>query len=219
MFFDDEIPIEEELYGPSSVEELEDGGVEVTLGEDEIPEDDPPPEFHENLVDVLDEADLQEIGQDCADRFDADEESRGEWSKAVERGIELLGLKLDETNEPFEGACTAVHPLIIENAVKFQSKASAELFPAGGPVKIAVAGKSTAEKEAQATRVKDHMNWQLTESMEEYFPDMERLLFYLPIVGLGIRKTFYDEHLGRPVSEFIPADRFVISNSAPDLRS
>jgi chaperonin GroES len=135
-----------------------------------------------------------------------------------ERGFDLLGLKLQDATEPFEGACTAVHPLLIESAVKFQSKASQELFPAGGPVKTQIIGKQTPDKEMQANRVKDFMNYQLTEQMSEYFDEFERMLFHLPLIGSAFKKIYYDANLKRPVSEFVPIDQFYVSYYASDLR-
>jgi len=134
-------------------------------------------------------------------------------------GLDLLGLKLEETNEPFEGACTAVHPLLIESAVSFQSKAIQELFPAGGPVRTQVLGKTTPDKEEQAQRVKEYMNYQLTELMPEYFDETERMLFHLPLFGSSFKKVYYDSGMQRPVSEFVPIDQFVVSNFAMNLRT
>ena len=124
-------------------------------------------EFYRNLVDDLDEEQLTEISATVYDNFIADKDSREEWESMFERGFDLLGLKLEETSEPFEGACTAVHPVLIESAVKFQSKATQELFPPSGPVKTQIMGEVSEEKEAQGTRVKDFMNYQTTEQMPE----------------------------------------------------
>ena len=175
-------------------------------------------DFYGNLADYIDEEDLEDLGGTIIDNFNSDKDSRGEWEQTFERGFDLLGLKLEETTEPFDGACTATHPLIIENAVKFQSKAASELFPSKGPVKTQVVGADTPEKEAQAKRVKDYLNYQLTEEMPEYFDEMEKMLFHLPLIGTAIKKVYYDETTGRPVSEFIPIDQFHVSNLVPDLR-
>ena len=175
-------------------------------------------EFYENLVDKLDDATLQEIGFTVIDKFEADKDSRAEWESMFERGFDLLGLKLEDTTEPFEGAATAVHPLLIESAVKFQSKASQELFPAKGPVKAQVLGEATLEKQQQANRVQNFMNYQVTTQMPEYFDEFERMLFHLPLIGSSIKKIYYDSSLGRPVSEFVPIDQFYVSYYASDLR-
>ena len=148
--------------------------------------------FYDNLVDKLDEDRLQEIGNEVIDKYEADKDSRAEWEAMFERGFDLLGLKLEDTTEPFEGAATAVHPLLIESAVKFQSKASQELFPAKGPVKAQVLGEATLEKQQQANRVQNFMNYQLTTQMPEYFDEFERMLFHLPLIGSAVKKIYYD---------------------------
>ena len=195
------------------------GEVEMALNEDSgkmlasISED-----FYMNLADLMEEDQLEDISNTVLDNYQSDKESREEWEQTFERGFDLLGLKLEETTEPFDGACTATHPLIIENAVKFQSKASQELFPSKGPVKTQVVGAQTPDKEKQAQRVKDFMNYQLTEEMPEYFDEFEKMLFHLPLIGTAVKKVYYDETLGRPISEFIPIDQFHVSNLVSDLR-
>jgi len=174
--------------------------------------------FYENLVDILDEDKLEEIGNTVIDKFEADKDSRAEWESMFERGFDLLGLKLEDTTEPFEGAATAVHPLLIESAVKFQSKASQELFPAKGPVKAQVLGEATLERQQQANRVQNFMNYQVTTQMPEYFDEFERMLFHLPLIGSAVKKIYYDSSLDRPVSEFVPIDQFYVSYYASDLR-
>ena len=173
---------------------------------------------NENLVTELDEDELDEIATKVIEGFEADKESRAEWEATFEKGFDLLGLKLEETSEPFEGACTAVHPLLIESAVKFQSKATQELFPSKGPVKTQVVGSPTVEKDRQATRVMNFMNYQLTDQMVEYFEELERMLFNLPIFGSAFKKIYYDMSYERPVSEFVPIDQFYVSNFASDLK-
>ena len=198
----------------------DDGGVEVEFGEiEEMVISGPMGSHFENLAEHLSEEDLTEIGQTVYDSYEADKESREEWEQIFERGFDLLGLKLEETTEPFDGACTAVHPLLIESVVKFQSKASQELFPAGGPVKAQIIGASTIEREKQAQRVKNFMNYQLTQQMPEYFEEQERLLFHLPVMGSAFKKIYYDQLLERPVSELVPVDHFYVSYNAKDLRT
>lgn len=174
--------------------------------------------FYENLVEILDDDKLEEIGNTVIDKFEADKDSRSEWESMFERGFDLLGLKLEDTTEPFEGAATAVHPLLIESAVKFQSKASQELFPAKGPVKAQVLGDATLERQQQANRVQNFMNYQVTTQMPEYFDEFERMLFHLPLIGSAVKKIYYDSSLDRPVSEFVPIDQFYVSYYASDLR-
>jgi chaperonin GroES len=181
----------------------------------------PAPEifFGDNLAEeYLDESEIERIGNMVMDSYTADKESRAEWESMFEKGFELLGLKLSTTSEPFEGACTAVHPLLIESAVKFQSKASEELFPPQGPVKTQIIGTSNTEKEDQSERVQSFMNFQLTEVMPEYFDEFERMLFHLPLVGSAFKKIYYDPASERPVSEFVPVDQFYVSYNATDLR-
>ena len=199
-----------------------DGGVMVDFGEEtsiEMEASEEITEWYEDLSETLEEEDLASIATDVIDNFNADKDSRAEWESMFERGFDLLGLKLEEGSEPFEGACTAVHPLLIESAVKFQSKASQELFPSSGPVKANMLGKATPEKELQANRVQNFMNYQLTEQMPEYFDEFERMLFHLPLIGSAFKKIYYNSTLKRPSSEFIPIDQFYVSYYATDLRN
>ena len=170
----------------------EDGGVEVEFSEtqEDMVISGPQGSHYENLAEHLSDEDLTEIGQNVYDSYESDKESREEWEQIFERGFDLLGLKLEETTEPFDGACTAVHPLLIESVVKFQSKASQELFPPGGPVKAQIIGASTVDREGQAQRVQQFMNYQLTEQMPEYFEEFERLLFHLPVMGSAFKKIY-----------------------------
>ena len=197
-----------------------DGGVVVDFTQTtvEMEAEEPTKEWYGNLVDTLNEEELQEISSNVIDNYSADKDSRAEWESMFERGFDLLGLKIEDASEPFEGACTAVHPMLIESAVKFQSKAIQELFPPNGPVKTQIIGKSTAEREQQANRVKDFMNYQVTEQMPEYFDEFERMLFHLPLIGSAFKKVYYDATLKRPVSEFIPIDQFYVSYYASNLR-
>jgi len=200
--------------------ELEpDGGIIVDFSSIiEMEAEEPIKEWYSNLVEKLDDDELSKIAEDVYNNYDSDKNSRQEWESMFERGFDLLGLKLQEGSEPFEGACTAVHPLLIESAVKFQSKASQELFPSGGPVKTQILGKSTPERELQSNRVKNFMNYQLTEQMPEYFDEFERMLFHLPLIGSAFKKVYYDANLKRPVSEFVPIDQFYVSYYASNLR-
>jgi len=199
-----------------------DGGVIVDLsdaGDARMSASEEIEEWYGNLSDTLEDEDLDEIANQVIDSFTADKDSRAEWESMFERGFDLLGLKLEPGTDPFDGACTAVHPLLIESAVKFQSKASAELFPASGPVKANIMGKSTPDKQEQANRVQNFMNFQVTEQMPEYFDEFERMLFHLPLIGSAFKKVYYSATLKRPVSEFIPIDQFYVSYYATDLRN
>ena len=205
----------------ATFEVADDGGVIVDFASEDIVMEpsESIAEWYGDLCETLDENELYEISSDVIENYQADKDSRGEWESMFERGFELLGLKLQPGSEPFEGACTAVHPLLIESAVKFQSKASGELFPSSGPVKANIMGKHTPEKQMQANRVQNFMNYQLTEQMPEYFDEFERMLFHLPLIGSAFKKIYYDSTLKRPVSEFIPIDQFYVSYFATDLRN
>lgn len=200
----------------------EDGSINVELDiEDEDNFDLPvaynSDQHYKNLIDDIDPDVLSSLGQMVLDNTQTDEEDRSEWLRTIEFGLDLLGLRVEEKQVPFEGACSAQHPLLMESAVKFQSKASNELLPADGPVKVKILGDVTPEREDQANRVKKHMNYQVTQQMTEFYSDTERLLLYVPLVGSGFKKTYYDAHLERPVSEFCPADQVIVPNQASDL--
>jgi hypothetical protein len=197
----------------------ETGELEIEFNAEEVEEEvEEPNEFYENLAELMEEQDLDDIAQTVIEKYEADKSSRTEWESMFERGFDLLGLKLEDTTEPFEGAATAVHPLLIESAVKFQSKASGELFPAKGPVKVQVLGDITDSKQRQANRVQNFMNYQVAEQMPEYFDEAERMLFHLPLLGSAVKKIYYDNSINRPVSEFVPIDQFYVSYYATDLR-
>ena len=160
-----------------------DGGVIVDFSEEmsiEMSPSEAIEEWYGNLTETIEKEELDQIADQVIDNYQADKDSRAEWESMFERGFDLLGLKLEPGTDPFDGACTAVHPLLIESAVKFQSKASAELFPPNGPVKANILGKSTPEKELQANRVQNFMNYQVTEQMPEYFDEFEECCSIFP---------------------------------------
>lgn len=205
--------------------EYDDGSVEYDFNEDSVEEAlnegviNIHDEHYENLAEDIDEDVLRKIGAQVYENYSDDKASRAGWMDTVNGGLSLLGIDLEETDDPFPGACSAHHPLILEAAVKFQAKAANELFNPKGPVKTAIIGKSTPEKEDQAKRVRNHMNYQVMHQMEEYFDETETMLFYLPIVGSAFKKTYYDSLLDRPVSTFIPVDQFVVDYYASNLRN
>jgi len=210
------VPVAEEQEATFELEP--DGGVIVDFRNTvEMEAESTVKEWYANLADSLDDGELSEIANTVYNNYDSDKNSRQEWESMFERGFDLLGLKIQETSEPFEGACTAVHPLLIESAVKFQSKASQELFPSAGPIKTQILGKSTPDRERQANRVKNFMNYQLTEQMPEYFDEFEKMLFHLPLIGSAFKKVYYDANLKRPVSEFVPIDQFYVSYYSSNL--
>ena len=211
--------IENDNNTETTFEVSEDGGIIVNFDQStEIEEEVSAEEWYSNIAENIHEEDLTFIANEVLDTFQADKDSRGDWESMFERGFDLLGLKLEDASEPFEGACTAVHPLLIESALKFQAKASQELFPSGGPVKSQILGTQSVQKQEQANRVQNFMNYQLTEQMPEYFDEMERMLFHLPLIGSAFKKVYYDANLKRPVAEFIPIDQFYVSYNASDLR-
>ena len=213
------VPLTAELEEMNATFEVDDdGGVTVDFSDNvEMEAAEDIAEWYGNMTEDMDEDDLADIAATVIENFEADKDSRAEWESMFERGFDLLGLKLEQGTEPFDGACTAVHPLLIESAVKFQSKASGELFPANGPIKTRILGKSTPEKELQANRVQNFMNYQVTEQMPEYFDEFERMLFHLPLIGSAFKKLYYDATVKRPRSEFIPIDQFYVSYYATDL--
>ena len=212
----DNIEIEIEIEDDADIEEE---GIGMSMSEETAGLMAAQSDHYVNLAEFIDDEDLVEIGSIVIEQFTADRDSREEWESTFERGFDLLGLKLEEASEPFEGACQAVSPLIIESAVKFQSKATIELFPAIGPVKTQIVGNVNPEKEQQANRVQNYMNYQLTEQMPEFFDEFERMLFHLPLVGSAFKKIYYDAAKERPCSEFVPVDQFYASYYASDLRS
>jgi len=170
-----------------------------------------------NLAEVIDEAVLGEISSELRGLYEEDSESREEWEEGYTKGLDLLGVKYQERSQPFEGASGVTHPLIAESVTQFQAQAYKELLPAGGPVKTQVLGSKTMEKESQATRVKNFMNYQVTEVMEEFDPDTDQMLFYLPLSGSTFKKVYFDPTKARAVSAFVPAEDLVVSYSATDL--
>jgi hypothetical protein len=172
-----------------------------------------------NLAEVLDDRDLARIAGDLLDGYDNDRASREEWEQSYVNGLDLLGFKYEERTEPFEGASGVTHPLLAEAVTQFQAQAYKELLPAGGPVRTQVVGLPTPERVAQADRVKEYMNYQIVHVMDEYDPDMDQMLFHLPLAGSTFKKVYFDESKGRAVSSFVPVENLVVSYSATDIAS
>jgi hypothetical protein len=170
-----------------------------------------------NLAEIIDEAVLGEISSELREMYEEDTESREDWHQAYTKGLDLLGIKYQERSQPFDGASGVTHPLIAESVTQFQAQAYKELLPAGGPVKTQVIGARTAEKESQAARVKNFMNYQVTEVMEEFDPDTDQMLFYLPLSGSTFKKVYFDPTRNRAVSAFVPSEDLVVPYSATDL--
>ena len=172
-----------------------------------------------NLSEVLDDSILGALSSDLGSKVDEDQGSRDEWQETIAKGLTLLGINYEERNEPFMGASGVTHPLLSEAVTQFQAQAYKEMLPPGGPVKTQIVGQQTKEVEDQAQRVKDFMNYQVTEVMEEYDLDTDQMLFYLPITGSTFKKIYFDPMRQRAVSKFVPAEDLVVPYSATDLQT
>jgi len=174
---------------------------------------------NDNLAEHIEEQDLEEMASNLVDDFESDRTSRKEWSRSYMKGLDLLGMKIEERTQPWEGASGVFHPLLSEAIVRFQAQAMGEIFPASGPVRTKVVGKMSKEKTEQSQRVEHEMNYMLTEEMTEYRDEMEQMLFRLPLAGSAFKKVYYDPIMERPCSMFVPAEDFVVSYGASDLMS
>ena len=203
-----------QIEDPESVT-LDDGSMEITI----TPGQEGDEEFNANLAEELDEGQLTELSGDLLGEFDADIASRKDWLTTYVDGLELLGLKVEDRTEPWPGACNVYHPLMTEALVKFQAETMMETFPAAGPVKTQIIGKQTPEKEAAALRVKDDMNYQLTDMMPEYRPEHERMLWGLGLAGNAFKKVYYDPNFERQVSMYVPAEDMVVPYGASNLET
>ena len=193
----------------------EDGGMTVDFDpQDQRGESD---DFYANLAEEMPDRELSRIAGELMSEFDSNKAGRQEWEDAYANGLELLGFSYEERSQPFRGASGVTHPLLAEAATQFQAQAFNELLPASGPVRTAVMGAETREKEQQAIRVKQFMNYYITNVMEEYTPDLDQMLFYLPLAGSTFKKIYYDEARGRAVSKFIPAENLVVPYETSDL--
>jgi hypothetical protein len=213
MAEDMEPAIEIEIEDPESVS-IKAGGIEI-----EIEKEDMDDEFNENLAENLDDDVLTELAGDLLGEYQSDVDSRKDWVQTYVDGLELLGLKIEERTEPWPGACGVYHPLLSEAIVKFQSETIMETFPAAGPVKTSILGQETQERIEAAQRVKEDMNYQLTEVMVEYRPEHERMLWGLGLSGNAFKKVYFDPNLGRQVSLFVPAEDIVVPYGASSLET
>ena len=175
------------------------------------------PEHDANLAEFIDEGELQNLAADLVDDFVADRQSRKEWARSYVKGLDLLGMKIEERTQPWAGAAGVFHPVLTEAVVRFQAQAMGELFPASGPVRTKVVGKRDPQKMEQALRVENEMNYLLTEEMTEYRDETEQMLFRLPLAGSAFKKVYYDPINERPAAMFVPAEDFVVSYGAADL--
>ena len=207
-----ELPIEIEIVDPEAVNIGIDGQPILSIESEK--EDD---SFNDNLAESIDDGTLQSIASELIGLFDADVAARKDWADTYVEGLKLLGLKYEETTEPWAGACGVYHPMLAEAVVKFQSEAIMETFPAMGPVKTKIIGKETQNKKEASIRVQEDMNYRLTEQMSEYRPEQEKLLWNLPLAGSAFKKVYFDPALGRQVAMFIPAEDLIVPYGASNL--
>ena len=212
----DEPPLEIEIVDPEAIHIGIDGMPILDIEKDDTEEDST---FDENLAEQIDEGVLQTIASDLIGLIDADVAARKDWADTYVEGLKLLGLKYEETTEPWAGACGVYHPMLAEAVVKFQSEAIMETFPAMGPVKTKIIGKETQNKKEASIRVSEDMNYKLTEQMSEYRPEQEKLLWNLPLAGSAFKKVYYDPSLGRQVAIFIPAEDLIVPYGASNLEN
>jgi hypothetical protein len=215
----DEADLELEIVNPDAISiETDDGGMildftggvsDALLG----------PDHTANLADFIDEDILESMASELVQEFEADRRSRKDWAAAYMKGLDLLGFKVEDRSQPWQGASGVFHPLLTEAVVRFQAQAMGEIFPASGPAKSKILGKLTPEKFKQAERVQNELNYQLTEEMTEYRDEMEQMLFRLPLAGSAFKKVYYDPIRERPVAMFVPVEDFVVSYGASDLQT
>tara|TARA_R110002167_G_scaffold19222_1_gene71221 strand:- start:796 stop:3279 length:2484 start_codon:yes stop_codon:yes gene_type:complete len=193
---------------------------EILVG-DEL-EDEPMPdmEFDSNLVDFIDPSILTELSSDLISSVDSDKQSRGEWEKTYTEGLEYLGMKFDDSrSQPFEGSSGVIHPILAEAVTQFQAQAYKEMLPAKGPVKTEIVGAKTVETESQAERVQEFMNYYIMNVMQEYDPELDMLLFYLPLAGSAFKKVYFDFVTNKAISKFIPPEDLIVPYEASDISS
>jgi hypothetical protein len=194
----------------------EDGGAEISF--DPSVASMPGGEDHyANLAEFLDESILTDIGSELDEKYNDYRSSRQDWEMAYTNGLDLLGFKYEKRTEPFKGASGVTHPVLAESVTQFQAQAYKELLPADGPVRTQIMGLTDRNKEDQAMRVKEFMNYQIMNVMKEYEPEFDQMLFYLPLSGSTFKKVYYDAILGRAVSKFIPAEDLIVPYSATSL--
>ena len=176
-------------------------------------------EFDSNLAEHIEDNVLQAIGSDLIGSYTGDKDSRSEWEETYTKGLDQLGLKIEERTTPWAGACGVFHPMLSEAVIRFQSQSITEMFPAAGPVRTKIVGKITEAKEKQSQRVEDYLNYLLTHEMSEYRTETEKMLFSLPLAGSAFRKVYFDPSLDRPSSLFVPAEDVVVNYGASDLET
>ena len=207
---------QQEQKGPVEVTPDEDGGATINFEPSSINQASSQSHF-DNLADILPEDVLDPIGSELRSNYMDYKMSRKDWEQSYMNGLDLLGFKYENRNEPFQGASGATHPVLAEAVTQFQALAYKELMPADGPVRTQIIGISNPAKEAQSQRVKDFMNYQLMDQMKEYESEFDQMLFHLPLAGSTFKKVYYDDLLGRAVSKFVPADDLVVPYTATSL--
>ena len=208
-------PLEVIVTNPDEVALLtEDGGMIIDFEEGaELGT----PNFGDNIAEFMQDDELEGLASELIQYFNSDKESRKDWEDTYTKGLDQLGLKIEERTLPWQGACGVFHPLLTESVVRFQAETITELFPAKGPVDVRIVGQIDQESQDQSVRVKDYLNYLLTDKMSEYRTETEKLLFNLPLAGSAFRKIYFDPMLDRPASMFVPAEDFVVSYGASDL--
>ncbi len=218
---EDDVQVEEvgttvdlETNGEANVEIIDDGS--AVVGEEDLPLTSG---FNSNLAEILDEGYLQSLSNDLMDKVENDRSSREDWETAYTKGLDLLGFKYEERTRPFRGAASVNHPVLAQAVTQFQAMAYVELLPSDGPVRTQVVGANNEQLQLAAERVKEYMNYEITHVMEDYNPEMDQLLFQLPLSGSAFKKVYYDEVQGRATSKFIPAEDIIVPYGASDLDS
>jgi hypothetical protein len=207
---------EEANKPPVEINPTEDGGVELNFDPSKVNIEGQPNHF-DNLAELLPDDILEPIGLELFSNYTDYKSSRKDWERSYTDGLDLLGFKYENRTEPFQGASGATHPVLAEAVTQFQAGAYKELLPAEGPIRTQIVGNSDPQKEAQAQRVREYMNYELMEKMPEYEPEFDQMLFHLPLAGSAFKKVYYDDLLGRAVSKFVPADDLVVPYSATSL--
>ena len=208
--------IDIEIQDPTqqNIRMMDDGSAVIN----EVPEQ-PQMDFGSNLAEFMSDDDMNGIANELIGKFDEDKSSRKDWEETYTKGLDLLGFKYEERSQPFQGASGVTHPVLAEAVTQFQAQAYRELLPAGGPVRTQIVGKENLLKQQQAERVSDFMNYQIMHVMEEYDPELDQMLFHLPLAGSAFKKVYFDNNLGRAVSKFVPADDIVVPYTATDLQT
>ena len=207
---------EEAVKTPVEINPTEDGGVELNFDPSKVNVEGTPEHF-DNLAELLPDDILDPIGLELFQNYTDYKASRKDWEKGYTDGLDLLGFKYENRTEPFQGASGATHPVLAEAVTQFQAGAYKELLPSEGPIRTQIVGNSDPQKESQAQRVKEYMNYELMEKMAEYEPEFDQMLFHLPLAGSTFKKVYYDDLLGRAVSKFVPADDLIVPYSATSL--